>query len=105
MPDIYQIINKPIITEKGLGLNERGQYAFEVHPDANKVQIKQAIETLLTNSEGQPVKVVAVNTIMTRGKVKRTRAFGRASVGRRSDVKKAYVTVAPGTDIQLFEGV
>lgn len=105
MPDVYNIIERPIITEKGLEVNGQRRYAFVVHKDANKIQIRQAIEKLFTTPEGQPLKVTAVNTVSIHGKVKRFRAFGRASVGRSSGYKKAYVTVAEGQSIQIFEGV
>lgn len=105
MPDVYNIIERPIITEKGLEVNGQRRYAFVVHKDANKIQIREAIEKLFTTPEGQPLKVTAVNTVSIHGKVKRFRAFGRASVGRSSGYKKAYVTVAEGQSIQIFEGV
>lgn len=105
MPDVYQIIERPIITEKALEMNSRRRYAFVVHPDANKIQIKEAIEKLFTTPEGGPLTVTAVNTVTTPGKMKRARAFGRSTIGRRADVKKAYVMLAEGQSIQIFEGV
>ena len=96
MKDIYSIIKRPHITEKATYLQEKAnQVVFEVDPKANKLEIKEAVEKIFK------VKVVAVNTIRQKGKVKRV---GR-SVGRRSMVKKAIVTLAPGEQIQIFEGV
>lgn len=105
MPNVYSVIERPIITEKGLAVNEQRKYAFVVHKDANKIQIREAVEKLFTTPEGQPIKVTDVNTVTVPGKVKRFRAFGRASVGKSSSFKKAYVTVAEGQSIQIFEGV
>lgn len=105
MPDIYQIIERPIITEKGLELNGQRKYAFVVHPAANKFQIKDAVQALFTTPEGEPVKVTDVNTINIKGKTKRVRAFGRQTSGKQSGFKKAYVTLAEGQSIQIFEGV
>jgi large subunit ribosomal protein L23 len=105
MPDVYSVIERPIITEKALGLTGDRKYAFVVHRDANKHQIREAVEKLFTTPEGQPIQVTAVNTVSIHGKVKRFRAFGKASAGRTSGYKKAYVTVAEGQSIQIFEGV
>ena len=105
MPDVYQIIERPIITEKALEANGERRYAFIVHRDANKYQIRDAVQKLFTTPDGQPLKVTAVNTITMKGKTKRFRAFGRASVGKTSGYKKAIVTVAEGQSIQIFEGV
>ena len=76
-----------------------------VHKGANKIQVREAVQKLFTTPEGEPIKVTAVNTVSIHGKVKRFRAFGRASAGRTSGYKKAYVTVAEGQSIQIFEGV
>jgi large subunit ribosomal protein L23 len=105
MPDLYNIIERPLITEKALEANGQRRYAFVVNKDANKIQIREAVEKLFTQPDGKPVNVVAVNTMVTKGKQKRFRAFGRASVGRASDVKKALVTLAEGQSITIFEGV
>ena len=89
-----QIIKRPIaLTEKAARLREDNQVVFEVSPDANKIQIRDAIEELFD------VKVVSVNTLIQRGKVKR---LGRREV-KRSNWKKAMVTLAEGDDIQLFD--
>lgn len=106
MPDIYSVIERPIITEKSLALNGERKYAFVVHSDANKIQIRAAVETLFTNAEdGAKLTVTGVNTMVVKGKTKRFRVFGRFSVGKTPDYKKAIVTLAEGQSIQLFEGV
>jgi len=93
------IIRRPLITEKGAQTREQGKvgnrYFFDVHPDANKIQIAKAIETVFD------VKVVKVRTMNQIGKRKR---LGRYE-GRRSDWKKAIVTLKPGQTIDLFEEV
>jgi large subunit ribosomal protein L23 len=89
------VIQGPVITEKGTLVNERGnQVIFRVHPHANKVEIRRAIETLFK------VKVEKVRTSRLLGKVRRV---GRHA-GRRPDWKKAYVTLAEGSRIDFFEG-
>jgi len=92
---ILDILRKPLITEKNARLQEAGQYAFEVSSESTKPQIKAAVETLFG------VKVLAVNTVLTKGKTKRFK--GRP--GRRSDVKKAYVRLAEGQSIDLTTGL
>lgn len=88
MKPLHQIIKKPLITEKSSLLKETGEVvAFEVAIDANKVEIKQAIEKAFN------VKVKDVRTMVIPGKTKR---FGR-TFGKRSNYKKAYVTLAEGT--------
>lgn len=88
MKPLYQVLKRPLITEKSNLLREAGQVvAFEVAKDANKIEIKQAVESAFK------VKVKDVRTMVTAGKLKRV---GR-SVGKRSAVKKAYVTLAEGT--------
>jgi large subunit ribosomal protein L23 len=89
------VIKKPIITEKGTLVNELGnQVVFRVDPRANKVEIRQAVEQLFK------VKVEKVRTSRVLGK---TRRVGK-TMGRRSDWKKAYVTLAEGSRIDFFEG-
>jgi len=105
MPDLYNIIERPIITEKALLLNGQRRYAFVVHKGANKIQIRDAVQKLFTQPDGEALTVTAVNTLIVKGKEKRFRAFGRASVGRTSGYKKAIVTLAEGHSIQIFEGV
>ena len=91
----YDLIRKPIITEKATLASESGAVVFEVHMDATKPQIKEAVEALFN------VKVKAVNTTVTKGKVKKFR--GRP--GRRKDVKKAYVTLVEGNTIDVTTGL
>lgn len=94
-PEHYDIIRRPVITEKATMASEGGAVVFEVARDATKPQIKQAVEALFG------VKVKAVNTLVSKGKVKRFR--GRP--GRRADVKKAYVTLADGATIDVTTGL
>ena len=94
-PEQYDVIRKPIITEKATMASEHGAVVFEVAMDANKPQIKDAVEALFG------VKVKSVNTTITKGKVKRFR--GRP--GRRNDVKKAYVTLEEGNTIDVSTGL
>jgi large subunit ribosomal protein L23 len=94
--DSRQVVRRALITEKGSILREKArQYTFEVHPDANKIEIKRAVETIFK------VKVENVRTQNMHGKVKR---LGR-SVGRRPDWKRAVVTLAPEQSIELFDQV
>ena len=88
----YDTILRPIITEKATVANENGQVTFAVEINATKPQIKAAIEMLFN------VKVVAVNTMVQKGK---TKTF-RGRPGRRADVKKAMVTLAEGQNIDLM---
>ena len=92
---MYQTLLSPIVTEKATGLNEKGQYAFRVALDASKPEIKQAVEGLFG------VSVVAVNTLVMKGKTKRFK--GRP--GQRSDWKKAMVRLAEGQSIDLTTGL
>jgi large subunit ribosomal protein L23 len=94
-PAQYDMIRRPIITEKSTLASEHGAVVFEVAMDATKPEIKKAIEALFN------VKVKAVNTTVTKGKVKRFR--GRP--GTRRDVKKAYVTLADGNTIDVTTGL
>jgi len=91
----YDVIRKPIITEKSTMASENGAVVFEVAIEANKPQIKEAVENLFG------VKVKAVNTTITKGKVKKFR--GRT--GTRKDVKKAYVTLEEGNTIDVSTGL
>ncbi len=94
-PEHYDVIRKPVITEKATMASENGAVVFEVAIDSSKPQIKEAIEALFS------VKVKAVNTTITKGKVKRFR--GRP--GTRKDVKKAYVTLVEGNTIDVSTGL
>jgi large subunit ribosomal protein L23 len=91
----YDVIRKPIITEKATMASENNAVVFEVHIGANKPMIKEAVETLFG------VKVKAVNTMITKGKSKRF----RGQMGRRKDVKKAYVTLVEGNTIDVSTGL
>jgi large subunit ribosomal protein L23 len=92
----YQIIKQPLITEKGMRLNEEGStVVFRVDARANKLQIKHAVEVLFN------VKVLKVNTLNVEGKKRRV----RYREGKRPDWKKAYVTLRDGDSITFFEGV
>ena len=91
----YDIIRRPIVTEKSTLGGEFGQVTFEVRTDATKPQIKAAVEALFD------VKVKAVNTAIVKGKTKRFR--GR--MGRRSDIKKAVVTLVDGANIDVTSGI
>lgn len=88
----YDTILRPVITEKATMASENGQVVFAVRKDASKPEIKAAVEMLFD------VKVTAVNTLITKGKAK---AF-RGRPGRRSDVKKAIVTLAEGQSIDVM---
>ncbi|MBK5927130.1 50S ribosomal protein L23 [Rhodobaculum claviforme] len=94
-PQHYDVIRKPIITEKATMVSEAGAVVFEVSMDASKPQIKEAVEGVFG------VKVKAVNTTITKGKVKRFRGIR----GVRKDVKKAYVTLEDGNTIDVTTGL
>ena len=91
----YDIIRKPIVTEKSTMASENGAVVFEVSIDSNKPQIKEAVEALFG------VKVKAVNTSITKGKQKRFKGV----LGRRKDIKKAYVTLEDGNTIDVTTGL
>ena len=93
--DLYDVLRRPLLTEKGQELRDNeDKYLFEVAMDANKIQIKTAVEKLFG------VRVAKVNTQVMRGKVKRVGRF----VGKRANWKKAVVTLREGDYIDLFEG-
>ena len=92
---LYEVLRRPLITEKNAMLQAQGKYAFEIAREANKPQIKQAVEKAFK------VKVLAVNVMTVPGK---TRRVGRQQVLTQS-WKKAIVTLKPGDKIELFEGV
>ena len=94
-PEHYDVIVKPVITEKATMASEAGAVVFQVARDATKPQIKDAVESVFG------VKVKAVNTVITKGKAKKFR--GRPGV--RSDVKKAYVTLEEGNTIDVSSGL
>jgi large subunit ribosomal protein L23 len=96
MKDPRAIVKKALITEKGTVLRElRNQYYFEVARNANKVEIKHAVESIFG------VKVLGVQTMQMQGKERRQGRY----VGRRSDWKKAIVTLKPDQKIELFEQI
>ena len=92
---LYEVLRRPLITEKATLLKERDKYAFEVVNKATESQIREAVE------QAFKVKVNKVNVMMVPGK---TRRFGRRQVTS-SPWKKAIVTLAPGDKITFFEGV
>ena len=91
----YDIIRKPLVTEKSTMASENGAVVFEVSIDSNKPQIKEAVEALFG------VRVKAVNTSITKGKQKRFKGV----LGRRRDVKKAFVTLQDGNTIDVTTGL
>ena len=92
--DPRDVIIAPVVSEKSYGLLDENKYTFIVRPDANKTQIKQAVESVFG------VKVTNVNTLNRQGKRKRTR-FG---YGKRKDSKRAIVSLAEGERIDIFGG-
>ena len=92
---MYEIVRSPLITEKATSLSDKNQVAFRVAIDANKPEIKAAVEGLFN------VKVRHVNTLVQKGKTKRFK--GRP--GQRSDYKKAYVLLAEGQSIDFSTGL
>ncbi len=94
--DIYQVIKEPHITEKAnLQKGETNQVSFKVHRQANKIEIRQAVEVLFK------AKVLDVRTMNMRGKSRRMGKY----VGRKPHWKKAIVQLAPGENIEFFEGM
>jgi large subunit ribosomal protein L23 len=92
--DPRDILLAPVISEKSYGLLDENKYTFLVRPDANKTQIKIAVEQVFG------VTVTSVNTLNRQGKQRRT----RVGVGRRADTKRAVVSVADGQRIDIFGG-
>jgi large subunit ribosomal protein L23 len=92
--DPRDVLLAPVISEKSYGLLDDNKYTFVVRPDANKTQIKIAVEQVFN------VKVLDVNTLNRQGKRKRT----RSGFGRRKDTKRAIVSLAPGDRIEIFGG-
>ena len=91
----YQVILKPLVTEKATQLSEFNKMVFAVPVNASKLEVKLSIEKIFS------VKVKTVNTIVLKGKLKRFKGI----LGRRSNLKKAIVTLAPGNTIDLSVGV
>jgi large subunit ribosomal protein L23 len=92
LTDPRDILIRPVVSEKSYGLSDMGKYTFIVAPDANKTQIKQAVEAVFG------VKVTQVNTVNRPGKRKRTR-YGW---GKRRDTKRAIVSLVEGDRIDIF---
>lgn len=94
MKDARDVILEPIVSEKSYALLEQNVYSFKVHPDASKPEIHDAVQSIFG------VKVVKVNTLNRPGKKKRR----GATFGKRADTKRAFVKLADGDRIELFEG-
>ena len=92
--DHRDVLLAPVVSEKSYGLLDENKYTFLVAPDANKTEIKIAVESIFK------VKVTGVNTINRQGKKRRT----RSGMGKRPDTKRAIVTVADGEHIDIFSG-
>lgn len=96
MSEPRSVIIRPVVSEKSYSLLDQSVYTFVVAPDANKGQIRQAVEEIFG------VNVVKVNTLNRQGKRKRNRR--KPTFGRRADTKRALVTLATGQTIPIFEG-
>jgi large subunit ribosomal protein L23 len=94
IPDPRDVLLGPVISEKSYGLLDEAKYTFLVRPDANKTQIRIAVEQVFN------VRVLSVNTLNRRGKRKRT----RGGFGTRKATKRAVVALQPGERIDLFGG-
>ena len=94
-PRHYDVILSPVVTEKATAASEKNKVVFKVRPDATKTEIKNAVEKLFE------VKVTRVNTLTRKGKNK----VFRGRPGRQSDVKKAIVTLAEGSTIDITTGL
>ena len=90
--DHRDVLIAPVVSEKSYGLLDDNKYTFVVHPDANKTEIKIAVETIFG------VKVTVVNTLNRKGKTRRT----KSGLGKRKDTKRAIVSVAAGQSIDIF---
>jgi large subunit ribosomal protein L23 len=90
------VILEPVVSEKSYNLLDEGAYTFKVHTEANKIEIRQAVEAIFD------VKVLKVTTANRKGKRKRNRRA--LTFGRRPDTKRAIVTLVEGDRIDLFEG-
>jgi large subunit ribosomal protein L23 len=94
--DMYQVVIKPLVTEKGtMMLSEGNWVTFKVHPDANKIEVREAVQKIFS------VSVLQVNTQVVRGKRRR---FGK-TMGQSKTWKKAMVRLKEGDKIEIFEGV
>src|SRR2546421_10044622 len=92
--DPRQVVLKPVVSEKSYAQYDANVYTFLVAPDANKIEIKQAVEAIFS------VKVTNVNTVNRKGKRKRNRRTG--DWGKRSDQRRAIVSLAAGDSIEIF---
>jgi large subunit ribosomal protein L23 len=90
--DHRDVLIAPVVSEKSYGLLDDNKYTFVVHPDANKTEIKIAVEKIFG------VKVTSVNTLNRKGKTRRT----KSGLGKRKDTKRAIVSVAAGQSIDIF---
>ncbi len=97
-----EIVLRPVISEKSIAESQHGKYTFAVHDDANKLQIKNAVEELY---KSENVTVVKVNVLTTKAKEKRRGTRRGRVVGHTTPWRKAVVTLAPGQKIEFFEGV
>jgi len=93
MKFVYEVLKRPIITEKSMKLVEQGKYTFEVSQDANKIEVKNAVQELFA------VKVEKVNIINSKPKKKRVGKY----TGLTANIKKAIVTIQKGQSIDIFE--
>jgi len=94
----YDIILKPVVTEKSMSEMDSKKYAFYVHPDSTKIQVREAVEKMFDG-----VKVQSVNTLHLSGKKRRTRTY---KYGRTVERKKAIVTLKPDSkEIVIFQGI
>ncbi|MDT7883526.1 MAG: 50S ribosomal protein L23 [Thermoflexus sp.] len=100
--DLYEVIKRPVITEKTTRLKEMGQYVFEVDPRANRQQVKQAVEKLF-NVQVLAVRIINVPAKRRRDWRARILSSKPKQVVRRPGWKKAIVQVAPGQTIDIFE--
>ncbi len=89
------VLIRPIVSERSMGLTEQNKYSFYVAPNANKIEIKHAVQEMFK------VGVTDVNTMNVKGKKKRMGKY----VGRTADRKKAIVTLKEGDKIEIFEGM
>ena len=94
--DHRDVILKPVVSEKSYSLLDANTYTFVVHPDANKIEIRQAVESIFG------VRVAKVNTLNRPGKRRRNRRS--FTYGKRPDTKRALITLVDGDRIDLFEG-